>query len=298
MKTGPKLVLFAAGLLVAFAAAFGIARVAVPDSVVAAWTDRADAAHDEHGGEAPASSDVLPGLSLSADGYVLGPVAAPGAVGVAGALSFGIHDPDGAPLTAYTTAHEKDLHLIVVRADGTQFRHVHPQLDTRTGTWSLPWTWEQAGTYRVYADFVPEGGTPVTLTRTVEAGGDFAPVTPPPARVAQVDGYTVTLTGDVRAGSSSVVSVVVERDGAPVTTLQPYLGAFGHLVALREGDLAYLHVHPEGDEPLPEATGGPRIGFALTAPTAGRYLLYLDFQIDGVVRTASFVVDAIPHAGH
>ena len=30
--------------------------------------------------------------------------------------------------------------------------------------------------------------------------------------------------------------------------MEPYLGAKGHLVALREGDLAYLHIHPEGGE--------------------------------------------------
>ncbi|RDH09970.1 heavy-metal-associated domain-containing protein, partial [Tsukamurella pulmonis] len=49
---------------------------------------------------------------------------------------------------------------------------------------------------------------------------------------------------------------------------------------------------PEGAEPKPGDTGGPAIAFQAQAPTAGRYLLYLDFQVDGVVRTASFVVDA------
>ena len=39
----------------------------------------------------------------------------------------------------------------------------------------------------------------------------------------------------------------VTRDGEPVTDLEPYLAAYGHLVALREGDLAYLHVHPDGE---------------------------------------------------
>ena len=77
-----------------------------------------------------------------------------------------------------------------------------------------------------------------------------------------------------------------------MTTLEPYLGAFGHLVALREGDLAYLHVHAEGDEPQARDTAGPEIGFAAEAPTADRYLLYLDFQVDGQVQTAEFVIDA------
>ena len=48
-----------------------------------------------------------------------------------------------------------------------------------------------------------------------------------------------------------------------MTDLQPYLGADGHLVALREGDLAFLHVHPEeGAEP-------GQIRFAAEFPSAG-----------------------------
>ena len=39
------------------------------------------------------------------------------------------------------------------------------------------------------------------------------------------------------------VASPITKDGAPVKT-EPYLGAGGHLVALREGDLAFLHVHP------------------------------------------------------
>jgi hypothetical protein len=96
--------------------------------------------------------------------------------------------------------------------------------------------------------------------------------------------------------------LTVTRDGEAVTTLQPYLGAFGHLVALREGDMAYLHVHPEGDEPTAGELSGPDIEFAAEAPTPGRYLLYLDFKVDGEVNTAGFVVStdstASPAAPH
>src|SRR5699024_11235811 len=54
--------------------------------------------------------------------------------------------------------------------------------------------------------------------------------------------------GDLTAGEASQLTMTVTRDGEPVTELEPYLGAFGHLVALRDGDLAYLHVHPHEDE--------------------------------------------------
>ncbi|WP_440713839.1 heavy-metal-associated domain-containing protein [Gordonia sp. FQ] len=297
MNAPTRLALFGAALLVAFGVAFGIARVAVPDSVVRAWTDssRSHGTHDDHDDHvAPPATAPVTGTSLSADGYVLGPVSAPGQVGEPGTLSFRIDDPRGTPLTSYATEHEQDLHLIVVRSDGARFRHVHPSLDAATGVWSLPWTWDAAGTYRVFADFVPGGHdtSPLTLSRTVAVAGEVTPWRSEPSRIAQVDGLTVTLTGDLPVGYQGTLTAAVTRDGTPVTTLQPYLGAFGHLVALREGDLAYLHVHPHGDTPGPGATGGPEIAFSASAPTAGRYLLYLDFQLDGAVHTAAFVVDA------
>lgn len=302
MNAGARLAVYGLGLVVAFGAAFGLARVIVPTSVVSDWTKGAETNdHDGHGAAETAADDStsaavtgLKGLSLGVDGYLLSPVEAPAGVGQAGELSFRIHDAAGIPVTDYTTAHDKDLHLIVVRSDGSRFRHVHPTLDVTTGTWSLPWEWTDAGTYRVFADFTPAGADApsLTLTRTVQVAGEFAPVVPRPTRIAQVDGFTVSLDGDLEAGTARDLTLTVTQDGRPVTALQPYLGAFGHLVALRDGDLAYLHVHAAGDEPEAGETSGPEIAFAAEAPTEGRYLLYLDFQVDGAVHTAEFVLDA------
>lgn len=302
MNAGARLGLFGAGLVVAFGAAFGLAGVIVPASVVNDWTKGAEVNdHDGHVESAAGAddsvsvaADELKGLSLGVDGYAMSAVSAPASPGEPGELAFRIEDAAGTPVTAYTTAHEKELHLIVVRSDGSQFRHVHPVLDEATGTWSLPWEWTEAGTYRVFADFTPAGGdaASLTLTRTVQVAGEVTTVAPEPTRVAQVDGYTVSVDGDLEAGAVGDLTFTVTRDGRPVTSLEPYLGAFGHLVALRDGDLAYLHVHAAGDEPAAGETSGPEIAFAAEAPTAGRYLLYLDFQVDGTVHTAEFVLDA------
>jgi hypothetical protein len=301
MNAAGRLSLYAAGVAVAFAGALALSAAVIPDSVAAGWNEgnmmddhRSMGADKEPNAGLPAA---LPGLSLSAGGYVLAPVMAPATVGESGELSFQILSKEGSPLTEFATAHEKDLHLIVVRSDGDQFRHVHPAFEESTGTWSLPWQWDEAGTYRVYADFSPgDTAEGVTLTRTVEVAGSYAPVAADVSREVHVDDYTVSIEGDLVAGSPSDLTVWITRAGEPVTALEPYLGAFGHLVALREGDLAYLHVHAEGDEPRPGETAGPEITFMAEAPTTGRYLLYLDFQIDGQVRTAPFVLDAAPSA--
>lgn len=251
--------------------------------------------HDAHGSNGSShASATASGVTSAQRGYLLSPVAAPNTVEQTGPLAFRILAADGTSVTRFATSHDKQLHLIVVRTDGTRFRHVHPMMDT-DGTWSLPWEWAAAGTYRVYADFVPEtdgASEPMTLTRTVEVGGQFTPVFPQSSSTATVGGYTVDLTGELTAGSSSELTFSVSQGGTPVATLEPYLGAFGHLVALRDGDLAFLHVHPEGSEPTAGEVSGPEIGFAAQVPTPGRYLLYLDFQVDGKVHSAPFVVDA------
>ena len=207
-------------------------------------------------------------------------------------------DADGDPVTDYSIEHEEELHLVVVRSDGQHFRHVHPQR-AADGTWSLPWTWQAAGTYRLYADTTPaDADEGVTLTSTVDVAGDLTPTGSQPTRTTSVDGLDVSVEGDLVPGEESRLTLRVERDGEPVTTIEPYLGAAGHLVALREGDLAYLHVHPEGDEPSAGELSGPEIGFMAEAPTAGRYLLYLDFQVDGQVHSAAFVVDTTGQDDH
>ncbi|MEV6924780.1 hypothetical protein AB0M46_09755 [Dactylosporangium sp. NPDC051485] len=301
MNAAGRLGLYAGGVAVAFGAAFATAAAVVPDSAVAGWKSRS-AASAGHGGmdmtpgNASASSlDGVRGLSLATDGLTLSPVTAPQASEVAGTLSFRVVDATGTAVTGFAPSHEKKLHLIVVRADGSQFRHVHPDMDA-SGTWSIPWQWAQAGTYRVFADFVPAGtrnAPAITLTRTVQVAGAFTPVTQPDSRASDdVDGYHVTITGELAAGATGDLAITVTKDGRPVTTLEPYLGSFGHLVALREGDLGYLHVHAETADPAPQDRAGPTIRFAAAVPTGGRYLLYLDFQVDKQVHTAEFVLVA------
>lgn len=313
MTTPTRLGLFALGVAAVFGVALLVGRYLVPDQSDRAAAPADHSAHsgghagmggDDHAGHG--GTAAVAGTSRSADGYALTAVGSPTAVGAPGELRFTVTAPDGKPLTRFTPAHEKELHLIVVRTDGAHFFHLHP---TRAadGTWSIPWQAPAAGTYRVITDFVPgdrDGDTPVVLGTDVEIGGTFTPVAPEPRRTDTVDGFTATLDGDLKPGAAQNLTITVRHGEHPVT-LQPYLGARGHLVALRTGDLAYTHVHPvdgdthgdgggHGDHVAHEEHAGGGAGtvaFSAQPPSSGRYLLYFDFQIDGVVRTATFVVD-------
>jgi hypothetical protein len=288
MRTPVKLGAYALGLVAVFAASVGIGGIAGP-------TGAAPAGHtDSHSSQPSSGAAAVPGgLQVAQDGYRLVPVTAALSTGAPAPFRFRILGPDNTPLTRYTTSHDKDLHLIVVRRDLAGFQHVHPQLDP-DGTWSIPLSVGDPGQYRVFADFQPAGRAEgLTLGVDVPAAGDYRPrPLPAAARTATVDGYTVALAGDLVPGTSSKLTLSVSRDGAPVTDLQPYLGAYGHLVALRDGDLAYLHVHPDGAPGDGRTTAGPQITFYAEVPTAGAYRLYLDFQHNGTVRTAEFTAVA------
>lgn len=273
-----RLAIFATGLLAAFATAWGVGTAVSPvlDEPVAAH-DMGSASSHEEAAQLPA------GLMVSQDGYTLALAKTTLQPGHR-PLAFTITDPDGEPLTAYDVEHEKQLHLIAVRRDGSGFQHVHPTLGA-DGTWRTDLDLVP-GAWRIFADFTPAGGEGLALGADVTVPGRVTTHEAVHSTTSTVDDYTVTLTGDLTAEESSDLTVSVARNGEPVTDLEPYLGAFGHLVALRAGDLAYLHVHPEESGP------GPEVPFVAEVPSAGDFHLYFDFQHDGVVRTAEFFVAA------
>lgn len=277
---------FAGVLALAFGAAYGIGSAV--DPIAAAEPADQSSSMSDMGG--PESGGQLPGLAVSDAGYTFAPTQTFFTAGAKTGLRFTIQGPDGKPVTTYTKTHEKDLHLIVVRRDLSGFQHVHPTM-AADGTWSIPFTFTAGGTWRMYADFQPAGlDKNITLGTDVNVSGLYIPVPlNDPASIYSIHGYDVTLAGTPVAGKESELTFTVSKGGKAVTDLQPYLGAFGHLVSLRSGDLAYLHNHP-AQHADPGMKGGPSITFMTTFPTAGTYSLFLDFQHAGAVHTAEFTV--------
>jgi hypothetical protein len=273
VRTPIRLAVVAAGLGAVFAAAVGVGAAVGPVG--------APEAH-------PAAAAPAPESAATGTGYVLDVLEEQPAAGTTN-VAFRVLGPDGAPVTDYTQDHGEDLHLVAVRADLSGYQHVHPDR-APDGTWRVPLTLTP-GTWRLVADTTPAAADEdLALTADLQVAGTYDPQPlPGPAPVAEVDGYTVVLTGELTAGAESELTFSVSRDGRPVVDLQPYLGAYGHLVALREGDLEYLHVHPVEDAHVAPAPG-PHVAFAATAPSAGTHRLFLDFRHGDAVHTAAFTV--------
>lgn len=209
-------------------------------------------------------------------------------------LQFRIIDAQGEPVTRFDAQHEREMHLIVVSNDLTQYAHLHPQRD-REGQWSVELPQLASGEYRVIADTVPTDGPDLNLAFDLLVSGPATDrALPAPADVVEVDGLDVEL--DLTPNEHGLGAALTVRSDGTVVDPDPYLGARGHLVAISAGDLRYLHVHP-----VDENATRP-VSFNIAEPKAGRYRLFFDFSVDGTVRTAAFTVDVndtnTSHGGH
>ena len=224
---------------------------------------------DHSGGMAmdPVAGD---GTSDSAAGYTLNPTTSPTKTGTQ-TFAFTVNGPDGAPIKDAVVEQTKKLHLIVVRSDLTGYQHLHPDLGP-DGTWIASATFATGGRWRAIADLTPTAGTRVVLGIDISIEGTAVerPI-PPAALTTSVDGYGVSLDGELSTVEGPL-RFGITRAGKPATDVTEYLGAGGHLVALNSGTLAYTHLHPNS---------GP-------APT-------LSFDAHAPIRRAVSVVSPIRH---
>ncbi|MBK9126249.1 MAG: hypothetical protein IPM13_00395 [Phycisphaerales bacterium] len=178
--------------------------------------------------------------------------------GKAAPMVFTLKDAKGTPVKDLDTVHEKVLHLLVVSKDLSWFAHEHPTWRA-DGAFTMPVTFPAGGEYTLYFDFTPKGSpqqvvpVKVTATGTPKAA---VPLTVDADKPKTIDGFTVALDteGKIKTGGNAHMAFTISKDGKPVTTLRPYLGAMGHLVIISQDGTQFVHAHPhEGGE---HGTGG------------------------------------------
>ena len=276
MRTGSKLGIFGLGAvaLFSFAAAAGAALGPIDVG--------SSASHSASDHTTNSAIGELSGLSVAAGGFQLVPSVDHIADSAPSTFVFRIDTSTGVVLTKFELLHERRLHLIVLSRNLVDYLHVHPTMDS-DGSWRVAVPPLNPGSYRVYADFQPTGSERITLGSDLQVPGPVPTVAlPPMSPTAETDGYQVAMSGVPIVGSSTL-NFDVSHNGQSLAT-DPYLGAAGHLVVIRAGDLGYLHVHPS-DGP------DPTVRFVAEFPTPGTYRLFFDFSHDGAVHTASFTIE-------
>ena len=280
MSATAKLAAFAAALAVLFggAALAGAAIGPEPDNEVASTdaqehSDMNSSTEATHGEARP-----VRGLAVAEEGLRVIVADPELRRGREQTLRFRIVNERGGTVTDFDVEHEKRMHLILARRDLTGFQHLHPE-QAADGTWTTRVRLTDAGSYRLFADFSHDDEA-YTLASDLRVDGaaDLRPLPAPQPTAVSDGGYDVQLdAGDARPGKEADLRFTISKNGTPIKT-EPYLGAGGHLVALRDGDMAFLHVHPADDS----------VRFAATFPTEGRYRLFLQFKHAGRVQTVAF----------
>ncbi|HEY2762876.1 MAG TPA: hypothetical protein VGJ13_02510 [Pseudonocardiaceae bacterium] len=286
MRTPMTLLAFIAGLIVLFAVAIGVGESLGP--IMGNRTPATPGGDGAPGNGSLPQQEIPAGVSVSDRGYVLWPSVTRFSAGDTDDFSFTIFTLKRALVTTFAVDHGQRMHIIVVRRDLTDYQELDATMAS-DGTWTAPLRLAEPGSYRAFAIFRPEGvAEPITLGVDLEAPGLVNPrAIPQPSTLARADEYTVMLEGDVIAGGVARLYANVLRNDDPIVNLEPYQGAPGHLVMLREGDLALLQVRP-----VPDSGAKGTISFEASIPTAGYYRVFLDFKHEGEVHTAQFTVMA------
>jgi hypothetical protein len=205
-------------------------------------------------------------------------------------LRFTFTTNDGSPAKRFQVVHERELHVFIVSRDLKTFQHLHPS--RRVGNaFIVPASFRVPGDYMVFADFVPEGAAPQMLQQVI-----VRPGTQPPAQRGQwvpsgadtiVDGVRFSLTvEEPRATTPTLLTIALSdaATGQPLTDLESYLGAPGHLFFTSSDFLDSSHSHPL------EAKGSP-IRFLTRFNIPGVHRLWLQVQRRGRVLTADWTLD-------
>jgi heavy metal-binding protein len=218
------------------------------------------------------------------------PVSGPMRARVPVTLHFQIKDPAGFDVDSLQVVHEKRLHLMMVSHDLAWFSHEHP-VPGPHGSFTLRTRFPAGGRYVLYHDFTPDsiGMQVVPVDLVVE--GDPRPTVPlvvDDTETRKVDGYEVRLAhGPLLPNAECAMTFTLARGGRPVSDLEPFLGAMGHLVMISEDRAAYVHSHPLEKD----ATTGPAVTFRTIFSRTGTYKAWGQFQRHGRVLTVPFVVE-------
>ena len=193
-------------------------------------------------------------------------------------------------VTEFDLLHTKKVHFIAVREGLDQFMHLHPEVGS-DGELTTAITFPVAGRYWLFADHQPQGGSPATARGEIVVAGDAPPAEKLTANVpgrVTGNGLQAEIAVDSSGGASetSITFALLDDAGAPVSDLQTYLGAMGHLVILSADGRDYVHAHNDA-----KSAPDGRVTFEAHFPKPGNYKGWGQFRRGEVVSTVPFVIE-------
>ncbi|MEW6734401.1 MAG: cupredoxin domain-containing protein [Acidobacteriota bacterium] len=227
-------------------------------------------------------------------------------------LTFSIKDPAGKQHPTLDIVHEKKIHLLIVSSDLAYYTHVHPE-ENSDGTYTVETKFPTAGQYKLYTDYTPNGANQQIGRLDLDVTGtarQHKPLIVDTQETKSFDDVRVTFKPDkpLKVGELNKLNFTFAdaKTGKPLYDLEPYLGAMAHFVIISEDTKEFLHAHPleksdaahshnDNTKPhthtAPPRQGGPEVSAHTTFPKPGLYKMWTQFQRNGKVITADFVVN-------
>jgi DMSO/TMAO reductase YedYZ heme-binding membrane subunit len=224
-------------------------------------------------------------------------------------LSFQVYDASsGNFVDLFSNVYSKLMHLIIVDSELEYFNHIHP--DQKSNGFTITTQFPHPGVYHLYENFQPLGAIEQQTAQMINVGAASPSASRPSTQLPDSNftktfgNYDVTLDFPkpllasqlTNGGQKMTFTIEDANTHQPVTTLKPYLAAFGHLVMINEKTYDYLHVHPTNlVPPADNANGGPVVEFlpmGIYAPIKpGIYRVFAQFNPDNNLFTADFTVE-------
>ncbi|MPV88104.1 heavy metal translocating P-type ATPase [Georgenia ruanii] len=211
----------------------------------------------------------------------------------------------GALVTDVVRTHQVWMHMILTRSDLGTFAHIHPEPTGTPGVFAVTAELPTGGRYALHTEFRRQGQMADVLDArelTVPGAAPAAPLPADEVREHVVGGVRVRLDGEAHAGGRSDLAfrLTDPATGRPVTDLQPYLGAAGHVVVMAADGSTFGHRHAETEDgrgrpvlAVPATRFGPELDLHVRFDRPGVYRLWAQFRIgDGTVVTAPFTLRA------
>ena len=181
----------------------------------------------------------------------------------------------------------------------------------KTAVFPVHYTFPKPGSYLVSADFTERGylfsdqfylNVGPSSTMSAPASESFS-------LQENVDGYDVTLKTSparLKAGAPATLDYHIEKNGKPLTEMDPYLAVPMHISIIRDDLMGFLHIHGL----LPVSLVGKLLGESVHAshlllpnkfgpdieatnfafPSAGIYHIFGEFSVAGKVVVSQFTV--------
>ncbi|SEP03485.1 hypothetical protein [Paenibacillus sp. OV219] len=212
-------------------------------------------------------------------------------------LRIAVTDTSGEPDQKLQINHEKKLHLIIVSKRLSSFMHLHPVETKAAGVFEVVVNFQTSGAYKLVADFKPADGSQqsqsswVVVARGKGSEPKSEPVLTADKELTRAAGgmeVSLSFNQEPRAGVTGMLTFSFrdQMSGKPVTDLQPYLGAVGHVVIMDADAEHYVHVHA-----MDERGKGPNADFHATFPEPGLYKIWGQFKRHGQLLIVPFAIE-------